>query len=78
MKLNERYKIEIVIVEIRADGSTGDVYDDYALFRNDKPNSSYMFGYIVFDTEYGFVPDNCNDWNDSVEDAIADYEYNCL
>ena len=81
MKINDRYEIRVVIVEI-VDGngihnSYGDVYDNFEDFKKDKPNSNYKFGYVVFDTKYGYVPDNCNDWNDSVEEAMFDYEDNC-
>ena len=81
MKINDRYEIRIVIVEI-VDGigrynSYGDVYDSYAEFKKDKPDSSYKYGYVVFDTKYGYVPDSCNDWNDSVEEAMFDYAENC-
>lgn len=80
MKLDNRYEIRVVVVEIRegigVHRSLGDVYDNFEEFKKDKPDSSYRFGYVVFDTEYGYIPDNCNDWNDSVEEAIFDYEDN--
>lgn len=78
MKINERYEIRVVIVELRENGTTtGDVYDSLEKFRKNHPFSSYKFGYIVFDTETGYMPDNCNDWNDSPEEAMFDYEDNC-
>lgn len=76
MKINERYEIRVVVVEDR-NGATGDVYDNFREFRKEHPFSSYRFGFIVFDTEYGYVPDDCNDWNDSPEEAIMDYMDNC-
>lgn len=81
MKINDRYEIRVVVLEIR-DGigvhnSIGDIYDNFEEFKKDKPYSSYKFGYVVFDTEYGYVPDECNDWNDSPEEAMFDYEDNC-
>lgn len=83
MKINDRYEIRIVVVELvdvpySIYKYTGDVYDNFEEFRKEKPNSSYKFGFIVFDTEYGYIPDNCNDWNDSVEEAMFDFEENCL
>lgn len=81
MKIDNRYEIRVVIVELREGvgvyRSTGDVYDNFEEFMRDKPNSDYKYGYIVFDTKYGIVPDNCNDWNDSPEEAMFDYEDNC-
>lgn len=76
MKINNRYEIRVVIVEM-ANGGTGDVYDNFEDFKKEHPFSSYRFGFVVFDTEYGYVPDNCNDWNDSPEEALMDYEENC-
>lgn len=63
MKINDRYEIRVVVLEIR-DGigvhkSIGDIYDNFEEFKKDKPYSSYKFGYVVFDTEYGYVPDEC-------------------
>lgn len=53
-----------------------DVYDNFEDFKREHPFSSYIFGYVVFDTEYGYIPDVCNDWNDSPEEAMFDYEEN--
>lgn len=78
MKINNRYEIRVVVVEKKdGDGITGDVYDNFEDFKREHPFSSYKFGYVVFDTEYGYIPDSCNDWNDSPEEAMFDYEENC-
>lgn len=81
MKINDRYEIRLVIVEI-VEGigryhRYGDVYDNLEKFKKDKPDSDYKYGYVVFDTVYGYVPDACNDWNDSPEEALFDYAENC-
>lgn len=76
MKINDRYEIRGVVVE-QKDGTTGDVYDNFKDFKREHPFSPYKFGYVVFDTEYGYIPDSCNDWNDSPEEAMFDYEENC-
>lgn len=76
MKINDRYEIRVVVVE-QKDGTTGDVYDNFKDFKREHPFSSYKFGYVVFDTEYGYIPDSCNDWNDSPKEAMFDYEENC-
>lgn len=82
MKINDKYEIRIVIVEIREGigkhRSYGDVYDNFEKFKNDKPDSSYKFGFIVVDTATGYIPDFCNDWNDSPDEAMLDYEENCV
>lgn len=82
MKINDRYEVRVVIVEI-CDGigrynSYGDVYDNFEEFKKDKPNSSYKYGFVVFDAEYGYIPDECNDWNDSIEEAMMDYYDNVV
>ncbi len=81
MKIDDRYEIRLVIVEIREGvgryNSYGDVYNNFDKFKKDKPNSGYKYGYVVFDTKIGYVPENCNDWNDSPEEAMMDYEENC-
>jgi hypothetical protein len=75
MKLSKRYEIRIVIIEIKPDHTTGDCYYDLSLFKQEKPTSSYKFGYIVFDNETELVKEGCNDWNDTIEEALADYAY---
>lgn len=81
MKIDERYEIRTVVIELReVEGSgiiPGDVYDDLQTFKKEHPFASYKFGYVVIDTETGFVPDTCRDWNDSPEDALMDYQENC-
>ena len=76
MSIDGRYEIRVVVIELTND-STGDVYDDFLEFKKEHPFSQYKFGYFVFDTKTGYVPDNCNDWNDSPEEAMMDYEENC-
>ena len=77
MKINERYEIRVVVIEIFLDGTTGDVDDNLEHFETKHPASFYKFGFVVFDTEYGYVPDACNDWNDTPEEALLDYKRHC-
>lgn len=76
MIIDDRYEIKVVIIE-KTEQGTGDVYDKLAIFKQEHPHSGYFFGFIVVDRNSGFIPNNCNEWNDSVEDAISDYEVNC-
>ena len=81
MKIDGRYEIRVVVLEI-VDGvgaynSIGDVYDDFQKFKMEKPESGYKFGFCVVDTETGYIPEECNEWNDTVEEALFDYEDNC-
>ncbi len=73
MKLDDRYVVNVVIIEGFEGGLTGDCYDDFSKFKKEHPYSTYRFGFIVYDTKTGFIPDGCNDWNDSPEEAIFDY-----
>lgn len=74
MKFDDRYEMQIVVVEQRADGSAGDVDPSFPIFRKNHPFSAYRFGYVVVDSETGTVPDVCNEWNSSPEEALMDYE----
>ncbi len=76
MKINDVFSVVVCIVEIKPDGYYGDVYTNLEHFTNDHPNSSFKFGYCVVD-QYGNTPPDCNDWNDSPEEAVADFRYNC-
>ena len=76
-RLNNRYEVKVVILEL-LDGigmnrAIGDVYDNLEQFRKDKPDSDYKFGYVVVDTKTGYIPEECNEWNDTPEEAIQDY-----
>lgn len=81
MKIDERYEIRAVVIELRENKEAGvipgDVYDDLQTFKKEHPFGSNKFGYVVFDMETGLVPDTCNDWNDSPEEALMDYQENC-
>ena len=73
MKLDDRYEMQIVVVEQRPDGTPGDVDTSMEIFREYHPHSGYRFGFVVVDSETGHVPDVCNEWNSSPEEALADY-----
>ena len=75
MKINDRYEIRVVVVEEK-DGLYCDCYDNFENFRKEHPYSSYIFGFIVYDTVEKTVPLLCNDWNDSPEEAMFDYRDN--
>ena len=75
--LDERYHMSIVVIETKADGSPGDVFADFAKFKATHPHSSYRFGFCIIDNRTGYIPDECNDWNDSLEEALMDFFENC-
>lgn len=83
MKIDKRYEIRIVVGAKRESlkriryFAIGDIYDNFLEFKKEHPNSKYKFGFCVVDTETGYVPEECNDWNDTVEEALFDYEDNC-
>ena len=76
MKINNKYRIEVVIVEIKSDGTHGSIYDNFSEFKNKHPESSYRYGFSVVN-EFNYIPPECNDWNYSPEEAIMDYMENC-
>ena len=77
MKLNDRYEIRIVVIEeLDESGMSGDCDDNFNRFKKEHPYSSYKFGFIVYDIYNKSIPDNCNEWNGSIEDALIDYENN--
>lgn len=78
MKIDERYEIRVMVVEDSSGTGVGDCYDNFTQFRMDYPESPYFFGFVVFDTETGLVPDECNDWNDTVDAALEDYWQNVM
>lgn len=70
MYLDEYLKIEIVVIEIKNDGSTGNCYDTFYDFRKKHPDSSYKFGFVVAETTMGVIPDGYDDWYYSVDEAF--------
>lgn len=78
MKLDDRYELRVVVVEMRENRVPGDVYDDMCKFKEEHPHSGYIFGFCVVDTVTGFVPEGCNDWNDSPDEAVFDYQDNVV
>lgn len=78
MKVDERYEITPVVVECLPDGNAGSIYVDFHKFKLDKPNSEYFFAFCVVDTETGYIPDNCNKWNETLDDAMNDYRLHVL
>lgn len=76
MKINDKYRIEVLIVEIKKDGMYGDIYDNFSKFKKEHPDDSYKYGFAVVN-EFGYIPQECNEWNDSPEEALMDYFENC-
>ena len=73
MKLDNRYEIRVVV--ILTEGEFSDTcYYDFAEFKKVHPYDSYKFGFIVYDTKNDEVPSLCNEWNDSPEEALFDYQ----
>jgi len=77
MKINDNYAIKLCVIDVDDRGVPGNVYDHYEIMRKENPEYGYRFGYYVVDLRTGLVPEACNDWNDSPEEALADYYYNC-
>lgn len=72
MKLEDKYRIQNVVGQLLPDGTIGHIYDDWAEFKQNHPNDSYKFGFVIVN-EHNYIPDGCSDWNDSMEDVIKEY-----
>lgn len=78
MDFGNGYKIQTVYANKTAEGCYGDVYDFESDVIKEHPGAEILKGYCVIDEASGLVPDNCNDWNDSIPAAIQDYEQNIV
>lgn len=67
------YKIRTVYANKTDDGGYGDIYDFPEEVMLEYPGDEILTGYCVISNATGFVPDGCNDWNESVEEAVRDY-----
>ncbi len=68
------YKIQRVYANKAADGGYGDIYDFPSEVEKDYPGVEILEGYCVLDEALGLVPEGCNDWNETISEAILDYE----
>lgn len=73
MKINDKYEISVVVVEELENGNYGDIYENFEEFKKEKPDSTYFFGYCIFDRRTGFVPIDAADLFETVEDAMDYY-----
>jgi hypothetical protein len=78
MKIDDRYSIVIVVIDEGVNGCPRNVYNNFSEMKKENPHRGYRFGFCVIDNKTGFVPDVCNDWNDTPEEAMFDYYENCL
>ena len=67
------YKIRTVYANKTEDGSYGDIHNFQEEVMLEYPGVEILTGYCVISNATGFVPDGCNDWNESVEEAVQDY-----
>ncbi len=72
MILDDNYEMKVVIVEDR-NGVSGDIYDDFRKFKSEHPHSGYKLGFCIVSRVGNYVPEGCNAWNDSPEEALHDY-----
>ena len=72
--LDGRYQIVTVYANQDDDYEYGDIYATRCEAAKNHPDDNIIFGFCVVDTATGFIPEDCNDWNDTIEEAIADYE----
>jgi len=68
------YKVQTIFANKTEDGIYGDIYDFRSDAEREHPGAEILTGYCVIDVGLGLIPEGCNDWNDSISDAIKDYE----
>lgn len=73
MKINDEYEISIVIIELLDDGTTGGIYTDMREFKKYHPTSKFKYGYVIINTTSKCILAECNDYNDTPEEAMQDY-----
>ena len=72
--INGRHKVKTIYANQNANYEYGDIYKSRYEAAKDHPTDKIVFGFCVIDTLTGLIPDGCNDWNDTVEEAISDFE----
>lgn len=68
------YKIQEVFSNKIPDKAHGNIYDFRSDVEQAHPGAEIMTGYCVIDYDLGLIPASCHDWNDTLEDAMQDYE----
>ena len=76
MDFGTGYKIQTVFANKVPDGAHEDmcIYDSKSEAERAHPGAEIMTGYYVIEEASGLVPDCCNSWNDTISEAIQDYE----
>jgi hypothetical protein len=64
-------------VVVPEDNKSKETYRDLAAFKKENPRTGYSFGYAIYDIEEGRVPEDCEAWYPSIEDALDDYRELC-
>lgn len=78
LNINDNYSICLVVANYDEEiGGYGDIYNSIEEMKKEHPEAKPIYGFCVMDTRNNCVPDECNDWNATVEDAINDYEIHC-
>ena len=68
------YKIQTVYANKQPDGSYGDVFDFQSDVTRAYPGAEILTGYCVIDERLGLVPNGCNSWNNTISEALTDYQ----
>ena len=76
MDFGTGYKIQTVFTNKVPDGAQEDmcIYDFKSEAEKAHPSAEIMTGYYVIEEASGLVPDFCNSWNNTIAEAIKDYE----
>lgn len=73
-QLDERYELRTVYADKTSNGSYGGVYRSRLEAVKQNPGKEIVFGFCVIDTITNFIPEGCNVWNNTVDEAVTDFE----
>lgn len=71
MRIGRRYNIEVVVK--RVGDCNSNCYSSYDELIGEYPDAEFEFGFRVFDTVKGEVPESCSDFCTTVQDALHEY-----
>lgn len=72
--VDKTHKMLTLYANKTADGHRGNIYESRIKAVTAHPDDEIILGFRIIDSTTGLVPKGCEDWNDSAEKAIADFE----
>lgn len=78
LDIDDKHRICTVYANQNEEYEYGDIYVSRREAAQDHPHDKIVFGFCIIDTSTGFIPEGCNEWNATIEDAIADFRKNAI